>query len=145
MIKPVLTGAGRWKEFQIYRWNPDDEDNPRLDTYWLNLDDCGPMVLDAVIKIIKGAKDRIKVCGPGLRYVRGGSGISDSVISGSLASQKPPRGGEPKKRGNETLEAEFRDAVFSCAMLDDLLSYLREARPLGDDRNVSVHLPINFD
>ena len=25
--------------------------NPRIDTYWLDLDDCGPMVLDALIKI----------------------------------------------------------------------------------------------
>ena len=43
--------TGNWKEFQIYRWNPDDSDNPRLDTYWVNLDECGPMVLDALIKI----------------------------------------------------------------------------------------------
>lgn len=44
-------GKGRWKEFTVYRWNPDDGENPRRDTYWLNLDDCGPMVLDAIIKI----------------------------------------------------------------------------------------------
>ncbi|MEN2494995.1 MAG: Succinate dehydrogenase iron-sulfur subunit [Hyphomicrobiaceae bacterium hypho_1] len=42
---------GRWKKFQIYRWNPDDGKNPSLDTYWVNQDDCGPMVLDALIKI----------------------------------------------------------------------------------------------
>jgi len=44
-------GVGKWKEFRIYRWSPDDDDNPRVDTYWLNLEDCGPMVLDAIIKI----------------------------------------------------------------------------------------------
>ena len=37
---------------------------------------------------------------------RGGSANSDSVISGSLASRKPPGGGEPKERGNETNETE---------------------------------------
>ena len=39
------------KHFHIYRWSPDDQQNPRLDTYTLDLDDCGPMVLDALIKI----------------------------------------------------------------------------------------------
>jgi succinate dehydrogenase / fumarate reductase iron-sulfur subunit len=40
-----------WREFRIYRWNEDDGMNPRLDRYWVNLDQCGPMVLDALIKI----------------------------------------------------------------------------------------------
>jgi Succinate dehydrogenase/fumarate reductase, Fe-S protein subunit len=44
---------GRSRAFKIYRWNPDDEANPRLDTYHVDLDDCGPMVLDALIKIKK--------------------------------------------------------------------------------------------
>ena len=39
------------REFQIYRWNPDDGQNPRTDTYEVDLDACGPMVLDALIKI----------------------------------------------------------------------------------------------
>ena len=39
------------KKFKIYRWSPDDERNPRMDTYEVDLDDCGPMVLDAVMKI----------------------------------------------------------------------------------------------
>jgi succinate dehydrogenase / fumarate reductase iron-sulfur subunit len=45
-------GAGdNWREFKIYRWNEDDGRNPRVDTYRVNLDQCGPMVLDALIKI----------------------------------------------------------------------------------------------
>jgi succinate dehydrogenase / fumarate reductase, iron-sulfur subunit len=44
-------GAKRAKEFQIYRWDPDAGENPRLDTYEIDLDACGPMVLDALIKI----------------------------------------------------------------------------------------------
>jgi succinate dehydrogenase / fumarate reductase, iron-sulfur subunit len=43
--------GGRLKEFRVYRWNPDDGDNPRLDTYHVDLDSCGPMVLDGLIKI----------------------------------------------------------------------------------------------
>ncbi|MBS0601217.1 MAG: succinate dehydrogenase iron-sulfur subunit [Proteobacteria bacterium] len=39
------------RSFQIYRWDPDSGQNPRLDTYDIDLDACGPMVLDALIKI----------------------------------------------------------------------------------------------
>ena len=39
------------KAFKVYRWNPDTGENPRIDTYYVDTDDCGPMVLDAIIKI----------------------------------------------------------------------------------------------
>jgi succinate dehydrogenase / fumarate reductase, iron-sulfur subunit len=39
------------KQFKIYRYNPDDAQNPSIDTFTIDLDDCGPMVLDALIKI----------------------------------------------------------------------------------------------
>ena len=39
------------KAFRVYRFDPDSGQNPRVDTYYLNLDECGPMVLDAIIKI----------------------------------------------------------------------------------------------
>src|SRR5271168_797273 len=44
-------GATRLREFKIYRWNPDDGKNPVIDTFEIDLDQCGPMVLDALIKI----------------------------------------------------------------------------------------------
>lgn len=40
------------KTFQIYRWSPDKPgQKPYLQTYKVNLKECGPMVLDALIKI----------------------------------------------------------------------------------------------
>ncbi|MDJ0894927.1 MAG: succinate dehydrogenase iron-sulfur subunit [Alphaproteobacteria bacterium] len=48
---PAAAGAGNVRGFKVYRWSPDDDENPRLDTYEIDLDDCGPMVLDALIKI----------------------------------------------------------------------------------------------
>ena len=39
------------KTFKIYRFNPDSGENPRVDTYFINTQECGPMVLDALIKI----------------------------------------------------------------------------------------------
>ncbi len=43
--------ASNVRRFRVYRWQPDDGQNPRLDTFELDMDDCGPMVLDALIKI----------------------------------------------------------------------------------------------
>ena len=39
------------REYRIYRWSPDDGQNPRIDTYFVDTDDCGPMVLDAILWI----------------------------------------------------------------------------------------------
>jgi succinate dehydrogenase / fumarate reductase iron-sulfur subunit len=44
-------GAKQVKNFKIYRWDPDSGENPRQDTYEIDLEQCGPMVLDALIKI----------------------------------------------------------------------------------------------
>lgn len=43
--------ATRVKRFEVYRWNPDSGENPRIDIYHIDLDSCGPMVLDAILKI----------------------------------------------------------------------------------------------
>ncbi|HEX9449248.1 MAG TPA: 2Fe-2S iron-sulfur cluster-binding protein, partial [Dongiaceae bacterium] len=44
-------GAKRVKTFKVYRWDPDKGGNPQIDSYDVDLDSCGPMVLDAIIKI----------------------------------------------------------------------------------------------
>src|SRR5690606_7358030 len=44
-------GAARARRFKVYRWDPDSGENPRYDTFEIDLDACGPMVLDALIKI----------------------------------------------------------------------------------------------
>jgi succinate dehydrogenase (ubiquinone) iron-sulfur subunit len=44
--------APRIKKFQIYRWNPDTpEKKPYMQEYELDLNQTGPMVLDAIIRI----------------------------------------------------------------------------------------------
>jgi succinate dehydrogenase / fumarate reductase iron-sulfur subunit len=48
---PKPDDATNTKTFRVYRWNPDDGENPRIDTFEVDLDSCGPMVLDALIKI----------------------------------------------------------------------------------------------
>src|ERR1700674_5698114 len=48
---PRASSTAEETEFRIYRWNPDDAANPRIDTYYVDRSDCGPMVLDALIWI----------------------------------------------------------------------------------------------
>ncbi|XP_071445937.1 succinate dehydrogenase [ubiquinone] iron-sulfur subunit, mitochondrial-like [Hetaerina americana] len=48
----VASNEPRIKKFEIYRWNPDKaSDKPQMQEYSVNLNECGPMVLDALIKI----------------------------------------------------------------------------------------------
>ncbi|MGB6753289.1 MAG: 2Fe-2S iron-sulfur cluster-binding protein, partial [Xanthobacteraceae bacterium] len=46
---PHPANAKAETEFRIYRWNPDDGLNPRIDTYYVDSSDCGPMVLDGLM------------------------------------------------------------------------------------------------
>ena len=50
-IHKASAGAKRTKTFKIYRYDPDSGDNPRYDTFAVDLDNCGPMMLDALIKM----------------------------------------------------------------------------------------------
>ena len=62
-VWPKPDGARNVTEYRIYRWDPDTQDNPRLDTYYIDRDACGPMVLDGLLKI----KNEID---PGLTFRR---------------------------------------------------------------------------
>ena len=44
-------GAKNVKRFRVYRYDPDSGENPRTDVYEVDVAACGPMVLDALIKI----------------------------------------------------------------------------------------------
>ncbi len=39
------------RAFKVYRYDPETGENPRWDTYEVDLDHCGPMVLDALLYI----------------------------------------------------------------------------------------------
>jgi succinate dehydrogenase / fumarate reductase iron-sulfur subunit len=43
--------ASNTRLFAVYRYDPDSVENPCIDTYEIDMDNCGPMVLDALIKI----------------------------------------------------------------------------------------------
>lgn len=51
-ISVSQNAEARLKTFSIYRWNPDKPDEkPHVQDYKVDLNACGPMVLDALIKI----------------------------------------------------------------------------------------------
>ncbi|MBF0265877.1 MAG: succinate dehydrogenase iron-sulfur subunit [Gammaproteobacteria bacterium] len=45
------TSGKKRKKFHVYRYNPESGENPQLDTFDLDMDSCGPMILDALLKI----------------------------------------------------------------------------------------------
>ena len=92
----------RLKSFKIYRYDPDSGANPRFDRYTIDLDKCGPMVLDALIKI----KNEID---PTLTFRRScREGICGSC-SMNMGSRDTPTTFTP------AFSKSFASAVKSCA------------------------------
>lgn len=90
----------RSKTFSIYRWNPDHPEKPLLQLYEINLSECGPMVLDALIKI-KNEIDpsltfrrscREGICGSCAMNIDGDNGLAclTKISSSSSASTVTP-------------------------------------------------------
>ena len=80
----AAAGAKRVKSFKIYRYDPDTGQNPHYDVFEIDLDDCGPMVLDALIKI-KSEQDptltfrrscREGICGSCSMNIAGKNGLA---------------------------------------------------------------------
>ncbi|MFZ1108477.1 MAG: succinate dehydrogenase iron-sulfur subunit [Rhodomicrobium sp.] len=49
--QPKGGAKGQWRQFDVYRWDPETGENPHIDTYYVDVDDCGPMMLDGLLKI----------------------------------------------------------------------------------------------
>jgi len=81
------------KPFKIYRWNPDDGKAPKIETYSLNMNECGPMVLDALIKI-KNEQDATLTFRRSCREGICGSCAMNIDGTNTLACLKPISDGE---------------------------------------------------
>jgi succinate dehydrogenase / fumarate reductase, iron-sulfur subunit len=77
-------GARRTKMFKVYRYDPEKAENPHYDRFEIDLDSCGPMVLDALIKM-KGEQDstltfrrscREGICGSCSMNIDGKNGLA---------------------------------------------------------------------
>jgi len=74
----------RMKTFEIYRWDPEKSDKPYMKSYTIDLNECGPMVLDALLKI-KNEQDttltlrrscREGICGSCAMNIDGGNNLA---------------------------------------------------------------------
>ena len=45
------SGSNNLRKINIYRWDPSKKENPRVDTFEVDMDNCGPKVLDVLFKI----------------------------------------------------------------------------------------------
>ena len=45
------TNSKNLRKVNVYRWDPSDGKNPRVDTFEVDMDNCGPKVLDILFKI----------------------------------------------------------------------------------------------
>ena len=50
-VHKAPAGAKDVRTFRIYRFDPEGSEAPRVDSYEVDMSSCGPMVLDALIKI----------------------------------------------------------------------------------------------
>ena len=87
--------AGRIKQFKVYRYDPESGANPRYDTFEIDLDHCGPMVLDALFKI-KNEIDptltfrrscREGICGSCSMNMNGKNGLACTTAIADLKGQ----------------------------------------------------------
>ena len=86
-------GATRVKNFTVYRYDPDSGQNPRYDTFEIDLDNCGPMVLDALIKMKTEADPTLTfrrscregICGSCAMNINGRNGLACTTAIEDLA------------------------------------------------------------
>ena len=88
-------GASNVKKFKVYRYNPDSGQNPHFDTFEIDTDKCGPMVLDALIKM-KSEQDstltfrrscREGICGSCSMNMNGKNGLACTTAIEDLAGE----------------------------------------------------------
>ena len=88
-------GGKRPRSFKVYRYDPDSGANPRYDTYSIDLDKTGPMVLDAIIKI-KNEIDptltfrrscREGICGSCAMNINGKNGLACTTAIEDLSGE----------------------------------------------------------
>jgi succinate dehydrogenase / fumarate reductase, iron-sulfur subunit len=76
--------TGKVRTFKVYRYDPDKRENPRFDMFEIDEANCGPMVLDALIKM-KAEQDssltfrrscREGICGSCSMNINGKNGLA---------------------------------------------------------------------
>lgn len=81
------------RRYIVYRYNPDLDENPRMDIFDIDMDNCGPMVLDVLIKI-KNEIDpsltfrrscREGICGSCAMNINGGNSLACTISTSNIS------------------------------------------------------------
>jgi succinate dehydrogenase / fumarate reductase iron-sulfur subunit len=92
---PAAEGSSNVRRFAVYRYDPEALANPRMDTYEVDMDRCGPMILDVLIKI-KNEIDptltfrrscREGICGSCAMSIDGKNTLACTVTAESLSGE----------------------------------------------------------
>src|SRR5687768_7753226 len=83
-VHKAPAGAKRTRSFRVYRYDPERKENPRYDRFEIDVDDCGPMLLDALIKMKSDADPsltfrcscRAGICGSCSMNMNGRTGLA---------------------------------------------------------------------
>ena len=88
--------AQKLKEIHLYRYDPSTKDRPTIDRFFIDMNDCGPMVLDVILKIKNEVDSSLSlrrscregVCGSCAMNINGKNGLACTTavadISGVL-------------------------------------------------------------
>lgn len=88
-----VESSGALREFHVYRYDPDSDANPRLDIFEIDVERCGPMVLDALLYIKNHLDSRLAfrrscregVCGSCAFNINGSNGLACTTAIADLA------------------------------------------------------------
>ena len=92
---PLAGKAAKGRLFEVYRYDPASGGNPSIDSYEIDLESCGPMVLDALIHI-KSTHDstlsfrrscREGICGSCSMNMNGRNGLACTTSISSLSGK----------------------------------------------------------
>ena len=94
-VHKAAAGAAKVRVFRVYRFDPDSNEGPHVDTFELDTRSCGPMVLDGLIQI-KGAMDssltfrrscREGICGSCAMNINGLNRLACTTSMASLGDE----------------------------------------------------------
>jgi succinate dehydrogenase / fumarate reductase iron-sulfur subunit len=136
-VFPKPANANKVKKFKVYRWNPNDDKNPSYDEFFLDMEDCGPMVLDALIKIKDEVDSTLSfrrscregICGSCAMNINGRNTLAclcsndeaDEVVISPLPHQKVVKDLVP-------------DLTTFYAQYESISPWLKASAPISSDR-----------
>ncbi len=129
------SGSNNLKKVNVYRWDPSQKGNPRIDTFEVNMNECGPKVLDILFKIKNEIDPSLTfrrscahgVCGSCAMNVDGVNTLSciksHSDIKGDLNTLSTAPSMSFSANSDISLSDQFLDLASSINILDKVVGF----------------------